>query len=134
MTDSGSIRVFLCKYNQYCKEIARRVQRLTVDGANSSVPIRPAGLKFCNDPEYLDSAIGLDFLPGVTDYASLTDLDLRKYLGFKAEESKESVNLDALDKIVEHELKIKMSDQNAKSRVKNLFDSCHSILRRNYLA
>lgn len=109
-TDAESIRFFLCEYDQYCKEITERAQQLTVDGATSSEPICPVSLKFCIDPEYLDSVIALGSLPGVTDYASLIDLELLKYFDSKAEDSNESVNLDALDKIFERELKMKMSD------------------------
>lgn len=48
----------------------------------------------------------------------------------KADESKELVSVDALDKIVEQELKMKMTDQNANSRAEILFVFYHSLLRR----
>lgn len=86
-----SIRVFLRKYNQYCKEITEREQPPTVIGSFSTKPIHPTNFKFCDSPEYLDSPMELGFLPSIAIYAELTEPILRKYLEFKAYESKESV-------------------------------------------
>ena len=52
-----SVRVFLRLYNQYSNEVTARAEQLTVHGATSSEAIRP--LKFCVDPEYLESVITL---------------------------------------------------------------------------
>lgn len=64
-TDSESIRVFLRKYDQYCREVKSRARQIG-DGSPSSEVARPANLKFCVDAEFLESKIALGFIEGVS--------------------------------------------------------------------
>jgi transposase InsO family protein len=131
--NAESIRVFLRLYDQYVEEVRARAQQL-VPGEVSTEAVRPVKLKFCVDPEYLESIIALGFIKDVQSYESLTDEILRQFLETKSQESKESVTIDILDKIVDRSLKMDMTDRNAESRMQNLFVSYHGILRRNGIA
>lgn len=133
-TDSESVRVFLRLYDQYVREIASRSKQLTVSGSISTEPIRPVNIKYCVDPEIIESALALGFIEGHSNYDKLPESKLRAYLEKKAEESKEAVNLDTLDSIVRTELKMDMSDSNATSRMESLFMAYHKLLRINGLA
>ena len=132
-TDSESVRVVFRLYNQHSNKVTARAGQLTVYGATSSEAVWPANLKFCVDSEYLEFAIALGFIEA-DDYDSLTDSVLRVHLEGKAKESVDSVTLEALDDIVERELKMDMNDKNARSPIETLFVSYHSILRRNGIA
>ena len=133
-SDAESVRVFLLAYDQYCREVNARAVQLTVSDAVVTETIRPVSIKYCVDAEYIESALLLDLIPGATDYKSLTDDVLRKYLEDKARESKETVSLATLDKIVERKLHMNMSDSSAKSRMQSLFVSYTTLLRRHGLA
>lgn len=130
-TDPESVRVFLRQYDQYSKEVIARASQISASGTVPTEAVRPVNITFCVDPEYLESAIALDLISDVESESELTDTVLRSYLERKAEESKESVNLDALDMIVERDLHMDMTDRNAKSRMESLFVSYHALLRRN---
>lgn len=130
-TDAASIRRFFLKYDQYKNEIVERAKQLTLSNSISTEAIKPVNLKFCVNAEWIESLIALSFIGGVTDYKDLEDNTLREYLEKESEESKEVINLDTLDEIVKKELKTDMSDSNAKSLIRNLFVSYHSILKRN---
>lgn len=132
-TDAESISIFLCKYDQYCKEVAERAKLLNVTAGTPTDPILPVNLKFRIDTEYLDSAKALGFLEDVADYTSLTEPLLCRYLAPQAEESKDYVNLEMLDKFVERELRMNMFDRHAKSRLETFFVSYYSILWRDDL-
>lgn len=93
---------------------------------------RPVSLKICVDAEYLESGIALGII-AAADYDSLSNVGLRTYLETSAQETKESINLETLDHIVDEELRLEIFDRNAKSRMENLFVSSNSILRRNGL-
>lgn len=80
----------------------------------------PVNFKFCVDPKYLESAIALGIF-AAAGYDSFFDADLRTYLEAQAQESRKSINLETLDHIVDTELRMEISDRNAKSRVENLF-------------
>ncbi|PXF46452.1 hypothetical protein BWQ96_03777 [Gracilariopsis chorda] len=133
-TDAESIRVFLRKYDQYSTEIKEKARQHTVTNTLSVKPVEPVSLKFCVDPEYLESALALNRIPFVTDIDALTDQDLRAYLEKKAEPSKSCANLSFLDHIVEHELRMDMRDIGARSRIESLFISYHTLLRRHGLS
>ena len=130
--DAESIRIFLRKYDQYVTEIVERsAQYGDVDAAGTA---RPVQLKFCVDSEYLASAIDLGFVDGVDTIEELTDPLLRAYLEKKAETSKETVTLSALDKMVEKHLSMNMSDPSATSRMQGLFISYTTLLRKSGLS
>lgn len=131
--DAESIRIFLRLYDQYCNEVLERARQIG-KSSRSTENVRPVNIKFCVDPDYLESLIALNLIPDVKDYDSLTDDTLRAFLDEKAEESREATNLDSLDIIVEQQLRMDMKDRNAKSRMENLFVAYHTILRRNGLA
>lgn len=84
---------------------------------------------FCVDADHLESGITLGFIDSATDYNSLTKPKLHAHLDKKAEYSKESVILDAFDKIVDKDLKMNMTDRSSKSSVENWFVLYHSIIR-----
>jgi len=128
--DSESIRIFLRRYDQYCTEIAERAAQFGDD----TVSARPVQLKFCVDSEYLASAISLGFISGATSLEDLTDAVLRTYLDTKSGASKETVTLSKLDRIVEKQLSMNMSDPSATSRMQGLFISYTTLLRKNGLS
>ena len=132
-TDSASIRTFLAAYDQYVNEVNERAKQLSKDDKVLE-SVRPVNIKFCIDMEWLKSAIALEFIDDVDDYDKLDEKTLRKYLDDKAEESKTSVNMESLDKIVQRELKNEHAwHERDVSRTKTLFISNHSILARNGL-
>ena len=91
-TDAESIRIFLNRYDQYSKEVKARAQQLNLTGSTTTEAVRPVNLKYCVDPEYIESVIALDIL-SVDSYDELSDETLRQHLEEKAEESIESINL-----------------------------------------
>eukprot|EP00180_Rhodochaete_pulchella_P004096 Plantae.Rhodophyta-Rhodochaete_pulchella.ctg7553.p1 GENE.Plantae.Rhodophyta-Rhodochaete_pulchella.ctg7553~~Plantae.Rhodophyta-Rhodochaete_pulchella.ctg7553.p1 ORF type:complete len:129 (-),score=19.30 Plantae.Rhodophyta-Rhodochaete_pulchella.ctg7553:832-1218(-) len=96
--------------------------------------LSPVQLKFSVDPEWIEPLIDLGFLEGASSYDTLTDYQLRTYLGGKTKESKETVAIDTFDDMVSKELRINRSDPGAKSRIENLFVSYRSLLRRHGLS
>ena len=56
-SDGESICVFLRLYDQYANEVKGRAQKLTATESSSTEAIRPFNLKFCVDPEYIESAL-----------------------------------------------------------------------------
>ena len=113
-TDAESIRVFLRSYDHYCHEVVARAQQITRSEMVTTESVRPINLKYCVDPEYLESAISLGFLQGVEDYDSLSDETLREYLDHKAKQSKHTTTLESLDKLVSNELRMDMTDMDAR--------------------
>lgn len=71
-TDGESIRVFLRKYDQYSNAVKSRARQLSAYNATTEA-VRPVELKFCVDPEYLESSIALVFIDGVESYENITD-------------------------------------------------------------
>ena len=132
-TDSESVRVFLRLYDQYCKEVLSRPAQRTATGSISTEAVQPVNIKYCVDPEYLESAIALGFIEA-TSYDELSEIDLREHLDQKAQESQETITLETLDEIVDINLRMNKKDKNSKSRMESLFVSYHSLLRRNGLS
>ena len=130
--DPNSIRIFLRLYDQYTNEVLARALQLS-DSEQPAEAGKPVDLKFCVEPEYLESAIALGFIPGVLSYRQLDDTTLRAFLDKKAEECKESVTLSSLDNFVSKNLKMDMQDSSAVSRMQSLFVSYHTLLRQNGL-
>lgn len=78
-------------------------------------------LKFCVDPELLQSETVLGFIDDATDVETLSDTVLRQSLDKIAEEKKDSITVTELDNIVDKELKMDMSDKSSRARMKTLF-------------
>lgn len=69
-------------------------------------------LKFCVDPELIESAIALDYISSFSGYEDLTDQDLRDCFESKTEGSRVSLNLDTLNIIAKTDLRMNMSSKN----------------------
>lgn len=67
-------------------------------------------LKFCADADWTESLTDLGFIDDMTPYEMLADEHLRQYISKKAEESKEVVTNDVLDRLVADKLHIDMTD------------------------
>ena len=132
--DPESIRSFLHRYDQYTREVDARARQLLHGEVTSAEPVRPVNLKFCVDPQLLDSAIALDYIPDVSSYDELADDVLRTYLDSLSQESKDAMNLTVLDRMVETQLHMDMNVKSADARVQKLFMTYHTILRKNGLA
>lgn len=133
-TDASSIRTILRGYDRYAKEIEERARQLVGPDTVFTEAVTPVQLKFCVDAEWIESLIELGFIDGVSLYDDLSKQVLRDYLEKKSEESKNATTIDALGKLVTNNLRIDMTDTNARSRIENLFESYHVLLRRNRLS
>lgn len=131
--DAASIRSFLLAYDAYVREVTERARQLTGPDFTSTELTTPVRLQFCVDQEWLESIIDLGLITGVDTFSALSDSTLREYLSLKAEESREVITMEKLDKLVQDELHINMADKDARSRMESLFVSYQSLLRRNGL-
>ena len=75
-------------------------QYITTSGTTSQEAVRPVNLKFCDNPNHLESTIALDFIE-FHDYDALTSSVLRTHVDQKAKKSQETFNLEPLEDIVE---------------------------------
>lgn len=75
--------------------------------------VRPVNPTFCIDADWLESAINLKFVPGADTVEELTKNIPREYFHSNAEASKLTATIESIDKIVEEDLKMKMSDRSA---------------------
>ncbi len=66
------IRVFMRLCDQCENEVRGRALQLS-HNLRAVDSVRPVNLKFCVDPEYLESAVSLGFIPNDTTYESLED-------------------------------------------------------------
>ena len=132
--DPLSIRIFLRRYDAYCNEVRARAEQMVLQGSPSTTEIsRPVNLKYCVDTEYLEAAILLKRIEGVSSYDALTDEKLRTFLKTKGEESTDVVTLGSLDILVRDNLRMNMNDNSAKSRMESLFISYIMLLRKHGL-
>lgn len=90
----------------------------------------PVDLKFCVNVEFVELSSALDFILDVTNYAELTDEQVREFLRERLKESKEVVNLDKLDEALKAELSTNMKNSNATAYMQDLFSSYITILSR----
>lgn len=74
-TISESVRIFLRLHDQYSQEITASAAQCSANGSITTKGIRPVSLKYCVDPEYIESSIALDLVPSVISYEDLTDLE-----------------------------------------------------------
>lgn len=130
-TNSAAICMFLREYDQYDREVKERAQQIVCEQVLSTDVAKPVQHKFCVDSEWLESVIELDYIKGVKSYDELTDANLCEYLESKAEPSKSVVTTDMLDKIFEDSLRMDMTDNDARSRIEDLFVTYKSLLRRH---
>lgn len=133
-TDSGSIRIFFRKYDQYVREVSERAHQIVGDGVISLEVAKPVQLTFCDNPECLELVIDLSFIPGVDSYAALQEDILRQYLESKSTASRDVITINTLYKLVETHLRIDMNDMYARRRIKNLSLSYKLLLHRHGLA
>ena len=127
--DAESIRTFLRLYDQYVSEVKAKCE----ESGNFNLSCKPVNLAYCLDPDYLDSAVELGFIPNATSMEELTEETLRKFLENKAVESKETITLSSLDALVKRQLRMNTKDPSAESRMQSLFISYRSLLRQNGL-
>lgn len=73
--DDVSIRVFLRRYDDYCKEVAARAGQL-LNGMNSE-PIHTVSINFCVDSEQPPSVLDVGFIEGVDEEGELENNELR---------------------------------------------------------
>lgn len=93
--------------------------------------VRPVSLKLCVDVEYVKSSLLLGLIPDApTDYDDFTDEVLRAFPEKKAQESKETISLNKLDKIVQEELRMNMKESFALSSMQSLFVSYKTLSKR----
>lgn len=76
---------------------------------------KPVCLQFCVDQKWLESTIDRGPRPGADTYAGLTNHILQNYLSSKAEESRQVIKMENLDKFVQDEHQINMADKAARS-------------------
>ena len=129
--DAKSIHVLLGLHDQFSKEVKARASQIVEGTFNLTEAVQKLNLKYSVDPEYLQSSLALEFIPGATTYDDLTDDQLRSFLSSKAKESKDYFTLSSLDKILYGKLHMDMQDRSATSRILSLFVACHSLLCRN---
>lgn len=91
-------------------------------------------LKFCVDTDWKESMINLGFIDNVMDYDIATDEQLRKYPSKKAEESKDVLETNVFDRLVDEKPQIDMTDTDIRSLIKTLFISYHLLLHRHGLS
>lgn len=91
--------------------------------SNFSEPICPVNLKYIINSGVLLLSNCAGIRSGVTKHPLFANLDLRSYLGSKAEESNESIIFDALDKIAGRKLKMSKCNRNAQSLEEILYIS-----------
>lgn len=89
--------------------------------------------KYWVDAKRLESLNNLDFTSNVTFYDALSNNQLRKNLTNKAKELKDVVIIGGLDKLVEDELPVDMTDKVARFRFETLFVFYRFLLCRNGL-
>ena len=118
--DPSSISIFLRNYDAYVQTVITRAEQVCFgEPSSSSSPtadvILPVDLKYCVDVEILSASIALGFIPDTTDVNDLTDKALREYLDQEATESRDAVSPSSLDDLVSTELKMDMTNRNARS-------------------
>lgn len=131
-TDPSSIRTFLKRYDQYSISVIARASQLTSQTLTTEA-VTPIALKYCVDVEFLESSLICGYIDGCASYADLTDSQLRSFLEERSAESQDSMTIEQLDKIVSQKLRTNMRNNNAKSRMQDLFSSYVTILSRNGL-
>lgn len=133
--DHESIRTFLRNYDQYTNIVLAHAKQFATTGESTvtAESVRPVNLKFCVDGAFRESYITLGFIDVATDYNSLTNEQLRKFLDDRCQDSKGSMMLDSLEAIVDRDLRADMQIKNAATRMKDLLTKYHTTLSRHGL-
>lgn len=127
-TDVAFVRLFLRSYDQYEREVIERVCQIVGQDVISPNVDKPIQMKFCMNPEWLESLTELDFHPVVASCDKPRDKQLQEYLSKKANESSDAVTMETLVHIVKNELHNDMAYNDARSRIQTLFVSVKSLL------
>lgn len=133
--DPEYIRTFLHRYDQYTNNVLAREKQLATTGESTvtNESVRSVNLKFCVDGDFIESSITLGFIDAGTDYNSLTDEQVRKFLDDSCQESKDSMTLESLDAFSDRDLRTVMEITNAATHLQGLFNKYHRILSRHAL-
>lgn len=130
-TDVESIRILPRLYDQYSDEVTAGAQHLTASWSTTTEAIRPVNLKFCIDPEYLESPVTLGLIPDVEDHDTPTNWALRSYLDYRFQAPQESMSLDTLENVVDRDLRMDITDTSARSPMEFVLVSHHALFRSN---
>lgn len=95
--------------------------------------MRPVDLKYCIEVDYLESTIELGFIPNAKSFKTITDAKISSFFEGLANESKKVATLAKRDKMVSDELRTDMKNNDATTRMQDLFSKYHDILRMNSL-
>lgn len=109
-----------------------RARELTTEFLTAE-SIKPVELNFFLDSEFLGSLIALGFVKESKRYATLTYEQVRAFLENLSKESKTTVSLDQLDRLVKQNFRTKMKNKNANARTEDLFADYFTLLTRNGL-
>ena len=71
-TDPESIRTFLKLYDQHKEEVLSGAEQITGACTTTNEAARPINIKYCVDPDWLESLITLGFIDDVTSIEALT--------------------------------------------------------------
>lgn len=72
---------------------------------------------FFLDPEYLESMLGLEYIEGVNEFQDLSGASLRNVLDFHAKEAMETGRMKDVDRTMESNLIMNMSDESAMCKI-----------------
>lgn len=129
-TDAASIGTFLHEYDQYLKEDHQRVRQVLGADVTTTEAATTVQLKYCVDAEWKEFIIALGFITDVASYKELRDHVLRTYFEGNFKDRKEAIIIEAFDKLIENNLRMDLSDTDARSRTEMLFVSYRSHLTR----
>ena len=128
-----SIRVFLRRYEAYCREVQARAAKVAGEDSTTEEPGRPVDLVLCVDADQIESTVECGLILNCTSVETLTNKSLRSFLETEAQESQTTVTESDLAKVVETALKMDTSVKSAKGRMKLLFMEYKSPLPTNGL-
>lgn len=149
-----SVRVFLRRYDAYCREVRVCASQLAPALTVSSEPARPVSLAFCVDVDQLKSAVERGMISDCMSVEAPTDESLRSFLDAEFEELQATVTESNLAKrfetvlklvenvfklngtirqLVENVPKMDVSPKSAQARMKLLFMEYKLLLRINGL-
>jgi len=137
--DPDSIRVFLEKYDDYCRKLNALASPHARNGTLSTEPARPLGMVYCVNSDQLQSAIELHLIGGCNNVKELTDEKLRSYFNSIVEQTSTVVSAhnlgevsqqQALEELIEKDVRMDMTVKSAESRMTLVFLDYRSLLRR----
>lgn len=105
--------------------MTERAQKLRV-GTPIDIFVRPENLKFFIDQDWLASMTELELFKDSVDYEKLADECFRAYMDSKSNETIEVATIEAIDKIVESELRTDMNDSYSRLGMEFFCTVCNS--------